>query len=109
MPDVAALEDLRQPRRQLRVSQRVYTADGRDRGLAALLTCASWLLQRLPGLVVEEQRGALVEALAGAQVLVIEVQPGIGVKIKSGSRLLVDLPAETAARQVRDAGKWSRA
>lgn len=34
MPD--ALSDLRPTRRQLRVSQRVFSADGRDRGLVTV-------------------------------------------------------------------------
>jgi hypothetical protein len=95
------MPDLAPPRRQLRVSQRLFTADGRDRGLAALLTTASWLLQRLPGLVVEEQRDDLVRTLAGAQPLVIAVLPTVGVKISAAGRLLLDIPAEAAARQVR--------
>lgn len=70
MPDALSADTtLAPPRRLLRVGQRVFTADGLDRGLTALLTTASWLLGRLPGLVVEEQRGALVDALAGAQPL----------------------------------------
>lgn len=97
------------PRRQLRVSQRVYTADGKDRGLAGLLTMASWLLQRLPGMVVEEQRADFIRTLAEAKTVAIEVTPGTGVKVRSGATLLVDIPAETAARQVRAAGRWSRA
>lgn len=110
MPDALSADTtLAPPRRLLRVGQRVFTADGLDRGLAALLTTASWLLGRLPGLVVEEQRGALVDAPAGAQPLVIEVLPTVGVKISAAGQLLLDIPAETAARQVRGAGRWSRA
>jgi hypothetical protein len=56
-----------------------------------------------------EQRGALVEALAQAAPLVIEIAP-VGVKIWSGSRLLVHLPPSTAARHARAAaGRAARA
>jgi hypothetical protein len=40
---------------------------------------------------------------------VIEVLPTVGVKIRAGSRLLLELPVALAARQARNYGKWSRA
>jgi hypothetical protein len=46
----------------VRIAGRSYTSCGRDSGVAALLAAAGWILQRLPGEVVEHQRGALVEA-----------------------------------------------
>lgn len=92
MPD--ALSDLGP--RQLRVGARVYTADGRDRGLAALLTSANWLLQRLPGMVVEHQRAEVIQTLATAPTIVVEITPAVGVRIKSGNRLLLDIPAVPA-------------
>jgi hypothetical protein len=47
---------------------------GADKGLAVLLTAACWVLQRLPGQVLEHQRAELVRTLAEARNLVVEVQ-----------------------------------
>jgi hypothetical protein len=41
-----------------------------------LLTAASWILQRLPGLVVEHQRGKAIRSLSEARDLVVEVAVG---------------------------------
>ena len=49
-------------------------APGAERGVAAMLTATSWVLQRLPGQVVEEQRGELIRTLAALQNLVVEVE-----------------------------------
>ena len=59
MQDVAALDNLGLFRRQLRVGGRVFSP-GKDRGLATLLTGTSWLLARLPGMVVKRQRAELI-------------------------------------------------
>src|SRR5574341_1127194 len=55
----------------------------------ALLTAASWLLGRLPGMVVEHQAGEVARTLAAAHPLIIEITPAMGVRIKSGDRLLL--------------------
>jgi hypothetical protein len=62
------------------------------------------LLARLPNAVIETQRGELVTALAEAQPLVIEVSPGTGVRIWSGDRLLVHVPAPAGGRARRSRG-----
>lgn len=49
---------------------------GADKGVAVLLTAASWVLQRLPGQVLEDQRGELVEALGQARDLSSRSTPG---------------------------------
>jgi hypothetical protein len=66
-------------------------------------------LAELPERVVEHQRGALIGAVAGAQPLIIEIAPTVGVKVRAGSRLLLELPAENT-RQARDqaTGRWAR-
>lgn len=51
----------------------MFTTDGKDRGLAALLTTASRLLGRLSGMVVDHQREELIRTLAGAEALSVEV------------------------------------
>jgi hypothetical protein len=48
------------PRTGVRIANH-YFATGPDRGLAVLLIAASWVLQRLPGQVVEHQRAELVK------------------------------------------------
>jgi hypothetical protein len=64
------------------------------RGVAAMLTCAGWILQRLPGQVLEEQRAELIKALASANDLVVEVhcRPAV-VLIRDGDRALVRMPS----------------
>jgi hypothetical protein len=59
-----------------------------------LLTAASWVLQRLPGQVVEEQRGALIRTLNEARDLTVEVRIGAAprVRVRDGARLLVEFP-----------------
>ena len=59
-----------------------------------LLTAASWLLQRLPGQVVAEQRPALIEALGRARNLVVEIHTGPAViLVRDGDRALLKIPA----------------
>jgi hypothetical protein len=67
---------------------------GADRGVAVLLTAASWVLVRLPGQVVETQRGELVKTLAEARDLVVEVhtKPAV-ILIRDGERALIKIPA----------------
>lgn len=97
------------PRRRVRLSPRIFTADGKDRGIGALIVCTSWILQRLPGLVLDHQRSDVIETLSTAQTIVVEITPSVGVRILSGDRLLLDIPSEIAAIGVRRAGRWSRA
>jgi hypothetical protein len=74
-----------------------------------LLIYASRVLAELPERVVEHQRGALIGALAEAQPLIIEITPPVGVRIRAGAQLLLELPAENT-RQARDqaTGRWAR-
>jgi hypothetical protein len=67
---------------------------GADRGVAVLLTAASWVLQRLPAAVVEDQRAELVRTLAEARNLVLKVhtRPAV-VQIRDGERPLIKIPA----------------
>ena len=60
------------------------------------MTAASWVLQRLPGEVVEHQRGDLIQTLAKAGDLTVEIRIGSPalVRIKDGARLLVEIPAK---------------
>lgn len=69
--------------------------------LAPPRPCASWLLQRLPGMVVEHQRDEVAQTLAAAPTIVVEITPAVGVRILSGDRLLLDIPTELAAQRVR--------
>lgn len=71
---------------------------GADRGVAVLMTAASWVLQRLPGQVVEDQRRELIRTLADARDLVVEVAigPAPTVRVRDGGRLLVEIPANGA-------------
>ena len=68
---------------------------GADKGVATLLTAASWVLQRLPGLVVEHRRGELIRSLNDASDLTVEVRIGAApvVRVRDGQRLLVEFPA----------------
>lgn len=95
---------------KVRVAGR-YHVPGADRGVGALLTAASWVLQRLPGEVVEHQRGACIEMVSRAQPLIIEVTPPTGVRIWASGRLLVELLAPADVPQPRDqaSGRWARA
>lgn len=47
---------------------------GANRGVSALMTAASWLLQRLPGQVLNEQRAELIRTLAASRTLVVKVE-----------------------------------
>ena len=60
-----------------------------------LLTAASWVLQRLPGLVAEHRRGELIRIVSEARDLVVEVAVGPvpRVRVRDGQRLLVEFPA----------------
>ena len=80
----------------VRIADKTYVA-GADRGVSALLTAASWILQRLPGLVIEEQRGEAIRSLSEARDLVVEVvvRPVPKVRVRDGARLLVEIPART--------------
>ena len=79
----------------VRIAGRTYIP-GADRGVSVLLTAASWVLQRLPGLVVEHQRGEVICSLSQARDLVVEVAVGPvpKVRIRDGARLLVEIPAK---------------
>jgi hypothetical protein len=68
---------------------------GADRGLATMLTAATWILQRLPGQVLEHQRAELVKTLTASQHLTVEVEcsPAPAVRVYDGARLLVEIPA----------------
>lgn len=66
-----------------------------DPDVERLLTGTSRLLARLPGNVIENQRAALVRALAEAGdglVVEIHVRPAV-VLVRDGSRPLVKIPA----------------
>jgi hypothetical protein len=78
---------------RVRIAGRAYVP-GADRGVAVLLTAAGWVLQRLPGQVVENQRGELIGTLGAARNLVVEVQcsPTAVVRVRDGQRLLVEMP-----------------
>ena len=80
--------------RSVRIAGRAYVP-GADRGVAVLLTAAGWILQRLPGQVLENQRGELVRTLGQARNLVVEVQcsPVVAVRVRDGQRLLIEIPA----------------
>jgi hypothetical protein len=103
------LNDL--PRTGVRIAGRMF-APGADRGVAAMLTAASWVLQRLPGQVVEGQRGELIRTLSQARNLVVEVHcaPAALVRVRDGQRVLVEIPAESRqegpprASRARDVG-----
>jgi len=61
--------------------------------VAALLTCASWVLRQLSGRVVEHQRADVIETLGEARDLVeVHCKPAM-ILVRDGSRLLVRLPA----------------
>ena len=69
---------------------------GVDKGVSTMLTAASWILQRLPGQVLEEQRGELIRTLSQSQALSVEVTCSgtPTVRVRDGSRLLVEIPAK---------------
>jgi hypothetical protein len=78
----------------VRIAGRSYVPSPADRGVAVLLTAASWVLARLPAMVHEGQRGELVRTLAEARDLVVEVhtKPAV-ILIRDGERALVKIPA----------------
>jgi uncharacterized protein YecE (DUF72 family) len=61
--------------------------------VAVLLTAASWVLQRLPGQVLEEHRAELVRTLRQSRNLIIEVEcsPAPLVPVRDGQRLLIEI------------------
>ena len=77
---------------RVRIAGKSYMP-GADRGVETLVTAVSWLLQRLPGQVVAEQRPDLVKTLA-ARNLVVEVhcRPSI-ILVRDDDRALVKIPA----------------
>lgn len=80
----------------VRIAGKTYIPGSADRGVAVLLTAANWVLQRLPGLVVEHQRADAVRLLGEARDLVVEIRiasPAPMVRIRDGQRLLVEIPA----------------
>jgi hypothetical protein len=79
---------------RVRIGRRDYVP-GMNGGVHALLTAASWIIQRLPGEVVEEQRAELIRTLAEAgDGLVVEVHCGPAViLIRDGDRALCKIPA----------------
>jgi hypothetical protein len=86
MPDCHPLQDY--------ARKQVQLEPGADKGVAAMLTCASWVLQRLPGQVVEQQRSALVQALRDARELVVEVRCSPpAVRVRDAGKVLVEIPA----------------
>jgi hypothetical protein len=76
----------------VRIAGRSYIP-GADRGVAVLLTAASWVLQRLPGQVLKTQRPALVQALSQEDLIVeIRCRPTPTVRVLGdGRRVLVEL------------------
>jgi hypothetical protein len=92
---VDPLRDLGLPRRNLRVGPRTLKSD-KDSAVSVLLTSASWVLQRLPGQVLEEQRADLIRTLGQSRNLVVEVEclPTPLVRVRDGARLLVEIPAK---------------
>jgi hypothetical protein len=92
MPECDVLSDLGLPRRRLQIGRRVFNSD-QDRALVVLLTATSWVLQRLPGQVVEHQRARLVRTLAASQHLVVEVECSPTLRVRVRKRLLVEIPA----------------
>ena len=94
MPD-AVLSDLDLPRTRVRIGPRTIKRDT-DGALVALLTAASWCLQRLPGQVVEHQRADVIRALAESKELMVVVVcgPAPAIRIYDGERLLVTIPAK---------------
>jgi hypothetical protein len=91
---MADVDVLNETPARVRIAGRSYVP-GRDRGLATLLTATSWLLQRLPGQVLENQRPELIRALSQSQDLVVAVRcgPPPMVRVYDGTRLLVQIPA----------------
>jgi hypothetical protein len=85
----------------VRIAGRTYIP-GADRGVAVLLTAASWLLQRLPGQVVERQRGELIRTLQQSQDLSVVIQcgPAPAVRVYDGARLLVEIPGEAQSANI---------
>ena len=79
---------------RVKIAGKTYVP-GADRGVSVLLTAASWVLQRLPGLVAEHRRAELIRMLREARDLVIEVVVGPvpKVRVRDGARLLVEIPA----------------
>jgi hypothetical protein len=92
----------------VRIAGRAYVP-GADRGVAILYTAAGWVVQRLPGQVLEEQRAELIRTLGQARNLVVEVQcsPVAAVRVRDGQRLLVEIPA-AGWRYVRISGSGRR-
>src|SRR5512132_424118 len=92
--------------RSVRIAGRAYVP-GADRGVAILYTAASWVIQRLPGQVLEEQRAELIRALGQARNLVVEVQcaPGAVVRVRDGQRVLVEIPPRAAEEGRRRASR----
>jgi hypothetical protein len=90
MPDSRPLQDY--ARKQVRIAGRVLEP-GVDKGVAALLTTASWVLQRLPGMV-QPDRSEVVETLAQSKDLRVMVRcsPTLAVLVFDGQRLLVEIP-----------------
>lgn len=79
--------------------QRVFIAGrkyapGADQGIAALLTAAGWVFQRLPSQISDADRRAdVVRTLAQARNLIIEVTytPIPGVRVRDGQRVLFEI------------------
>jgi hypothetical protein len=72
---------------------------GADRGgVSVPITAASWLLQRLPGQVLQDQRAELIRTLSEASDLTVEVRCSGAplVRVRDGARLLVEIPANGA-------------
>ena len=59
--------------RSVKIAGKTYIP-GADRGVSVLLTAASWVLQRLPGQVLEEQRGELIRTLNEARDVTVEIR-----------------------------------
>jgi hypothetical protein len=78
----------------VRIAGRQYVP-GADRGVAVLLTAASWVLQRLPGQVLEHQRAELIRTLHQSKALSVVVRcgPEPAVGVYDGERLLISIPA----------------
>ena len=80
---------------RVRIAGKTYIP-GADRGVSVLLTAASWVLQRLPGLVAEHRRAELIRMLREARDLTVEVRISAApvVRVRDGARLLVEIPAK---------------
>jgi hypothetical protein len=95
--EVPMLDDVPQA---LRAPGRRTLTPAADGGLVALITASTWLLQSLPSRVIEEQRGAVIDAMANARNLTIEIvcSPTSVVRVRDAGRLLLEISAAAVLR-----------